>query len=113
MQSWVPRRPSPGLKARLFRKETLAREAPSRSAWLVPATVGLFLMLSFFNHPTGDLSERYGVSRPSIAIVASNHTAPGSCLKAAPSTLGTLGWTNSRGSTSSIDSFFAPLGTNY
>jgi hypothetical protein len=49
LEKWEPRRPSEGLRARLFGRARVAREAvptPTMAAWLVPAALcGLLLVL--------------------------------------------------------------------
>ena len=74
LRSWKPRRPSAGLKARLFALPVAAdRERPFTLGWLAPATVCLLLMFVTFTQRNGELG-RLAVSNqaPMMAVTWSN-----------------------------------------
>ena len=113
MRSWTPRRPSAGLKARVFGQSV----APDRArqlafSWLAPATVCLLLLLFTFKQHDGELA-RLGSSSnqvPMMAVTLSNLSfaayLPGSFVNERNSVRpDTLAWTNHGHSDSSMPSF--------
>src|SRR2546429_7955031 len=75
LRSWTPRRPSAGLKARLFAAP--ASPAPGRPlafGWLAPATLGLLLLFVNFNQRDGALARLAAASHqtPLMAVTLSN-----------------------------------------
>ena len=113
LRSWTPRRPSPGLKARLFGGRQRPRtEARLSLGWLAPVTACLLLLFVTFNQTGGGLA---GVSAtagqgPIVAMTLSNVSLaaylPGSFpyeRNALPAD--TFEWTNTSRSPSSIASF--------
>ena len=113
LRSWTPRRPSQGLKTRLFGNPSRA-EARSRLApvWLAPATACLLLLFVTFNQTGGGLA-RVAVSSvqgPMVAMTLSNVSLaaylPGSFpyqQNVVPAN--TFEWTNTSRSLSSMASF--------
>ena len=113
LRSWTPRRPSAGLKARLFAAP--ASHAPRRPlafGWLAPATLGLLLLFVNFNQRDGALARLAAASNqtPLMAVTLSNTSfaaywpigfANGR-NRARPDT---FEWTNHSHSLSSIPSF--------
>ncbi len=123
LRSWVPRRPSPALKRRIFTappkpapEEPATRPPHLRFAWLAPATAALlFVGLIFNQHCRPALSgSRYSSV---VTLALSNQSAaawlPGSFAADQNSLPAeTFEWTNGSGSTSSIPSLSGPRGTN-
>ena len=119
LRSWTPRRPSAGLKARLFAAP--ASHAPRRPlafGWLAPATVCLLMILVTFNQRNGELA-RMAASNPvpMMAVTLSNLSAAayltGSFVNDQNAVRpDTFEWTNQGHSSSSIPSF-AQSQTNY
>ena len=119
LRSWTPRRPSAGLKARVFARPVASgRERPWVPAWLAPVTVCLLLMFVTFNQRSGELARMAGSNRvPMMAVTLSNLSAAayltGSFVNdqnvVRPDT---FEWTNQGHSSSSIPSF-AQSQTNY
>jgi hypothetical protein len=118
LRSWVPRRPSKRLKARLF-GQPLPSEVPEpsfRLSWLPPATAVLLLLCVLFNqHSSQAISS--ASSNSMVAVALSNQSIapwlPGSFSRehnGLPS--GTFEWTNGNGSNSGIGSRSAASGTN-
>jgi hypothetical protein len=114
LRSWVPRRPSARLKAKLFSPEAAAPALSPRVhlSWLVPAASALFLFGAVLNHHNGQLLPGVSGTNPIVALV-SNQSAeawfPGNLAQTQkPGPSSTFEWTNGRASTSSIDS---PVGS--
>jgi len=108
-RSWTPRRPSAGLKARIFSRSVAERPGrPIAFGWLAPATVCLLLLLISFNQRNGKLARLAASNQvPMMAITLSNMSfaayLPGSFVNdqnAVPP--GTFEWTNNGHSHSSI-----------
>src|SRR5947207_11586264 len=119
LRSWTPRRPSAGLKARVFARPVASgRERPWVPAWLAPVTVCLLLMFVTFNQRSGELARMAGSNRvPMMAVTLSNLSAAayltGSFVNDQNAVRpGTFEWTNQGHSSSSIPSF-AQSQTNY
>lgn len=110
LRSWTPRRPSQGLKARLFGRRPLPRAGARLSlGWLAPATACLLLLFVTFNQTGGGLSVT-SPQGPIVAMTLSNVSLaaylPGSFpyeRNALPAD--TFEWTNTSRSPSSIASF--------
>jgi len=119
LRSWTPRRPSAGLKARLFARPVAARrERPFALGWLAPATVCLLMILVTFNQRNGELA-RMAASNPvpMMAVTWSNMSfaayLPGSFVNHQnPVRPDTFEWTNHGHSPSSMASF-PEFQTNY
>jgi hypothetical protein len=119
LRFWTPRRPSDGLKERVFaRFEAAGRERPWVPAWLAPVTVCLLLMFVTFNQRNGELARMAGSNRePVMALTLSNMSPaaylPGSFVNDQNAVRpDTFEWTNQGHSPSSIHSF-AQSQTNY
>src|SRR5262245_8369157 len=119
-RSWTPRRPSAGLKARIFgRSRALERPRHFALSWLAPVTVCLLLFFVTFTQHNGDLSRLASASNqtPIMAVTLSNVSLaaylPGSFANDQNAVRpDTFEWTNHGHSPSSIVSF--PLArTNY
>jgi hypothetical protein len=97
-RSWTPRRPSAGVKARVFGRAA-AVERPRRVSlgWLAPATVCLLLLFVTASQRSGELARRASGSNqtPIMAVTLSN-------VSLVPDT---FEWTNHGHSPSSIPSF--------
>lgn len=124
LRSWTPRRPSPGVKHRVFGRgsepegeDSLAvdgsgavvlQPAPFRLGWFAPATVSLLLACVLFNHHNSFvLSDSTG--GPLVAAALSNQSAaawlPGSFERSQNSLpVDAFDWTNvsRRGSFSGV-----------
>ena len=106
LHSWRPRRPSIGLKHRIFIARTLSLPQIARVlGWLTPATACLFLILLGLN-PRNTASIGLDRQEPILATIMSNqsyavrfvnHRMGQNDLSAV-----TFDWTNHSGSTSSI-----------
>ena len=119
LRFWTPRRPSAGLRARVFARSAPAKgERPWVPAWLAPVTVCLLLMFVTFNQRNGELARMAGSNRaPMMAVTLSNMSAaayvPGSSVNDQNAVRpGTFEWTNHGHSSSSISSF-SQSQTNY
>ena len=119
-RSWTPRRPSAGLKARVFgRAVTVERPRRVSLGWLAPATVCLLLFFVTISQRSGELARLASASNqmPIIAVTLSNVSLaaylPGSFANDQNAVRpDTFEWTNHGHSPSSIPSFpQAP--TNY
>ena len=112
-RSWTPRRPSAGLKARVFGRAAAVERARHFSlGWLAPATVCLLLFFVTVNQRSGQLA-RLGVASnqmPIMAVTLSNVSLaaylPGSFANDQNAVRpDTFEWTNHGHSPSSIASF--------
>ena len=112
-RSWTPRRPSAGLKARVFGR-ALAAERPRHVSlgWLAPATVCLLLFFVTVSQRSGELARLASASSqmPMIAVTLSNVSLaaylPGSFANDRNAVRpDTFEWTNHGHSTSSMASF--------
>ena len=112
-RSWTPRRPSAGLKARVFERAAAVERARHLSlGWLAPATVCLLLFFVTVNQRSGQLA-RLGVASnqmPIMAVTLSNVSLaaylPGSFANDQNAVRpNTFEWTNHGHSPSSIPSF--------
>jgi len=118
LHSWIPRRPSAGLKRRIAAAATdraAASDAtplpvPSfRLAWLAPAAMAMFLVCVLFNQHSTAFLTGSGNSGAMVAAALSNQSAapwiPGT-FAAAQNRLPakSFEWTNGAGSTSSTPS---------
>ena len=119
-RSWTPRRPSAGLKARIFGR-TVAVERPRHFSlsWLAPVTVCLLLFFVTVNQRSGELARLASASNqiPIIAVTLSNVSLaaylPGSFANDQNAVRpDTFEWTNHGHSPSSIPSF-PQARTNY
>jgi hypothetical protein len=72
LRSWELRRPSPGLRQRLFPAPAAKPELAWAIRWFAPATACVLLALCLFNQENGVP----GASRtqPKIAVIASNQS---------------------------------------
>ena len=112
-RSWTPRRPSAGLKARVFGRAVVAgRPRHFSLGWLVPATVCLLLCFVIVSQRSGELARLAAASNqmPIIAVTLSNVSLaaylPGSFANDRNAVRpDTFEWTNHGHSTSSIASF--------
>ena len=112
-RSWTPRRPSAGLKARVFGRAVAAgRPRHFSLGWLAPATVCLLLFFVTVNQRSGELARLASASNqmPIIAITLSNVSLaaylPGSFANDQNAVRpDTFEWTNHGHSPSSIPSF--------
>jgi hypothetical protein len=110
LRSWRPRRPSAGLKRRLF--VTPAHRVPQMAwfvGWLVPATACVLLTFLMFNSGTA-IPGRSTRHNPMVATMLSNQSVLGPALESpwkGQNELSsvTFDWTNHSGSTSSMPSF--------
>jgi len=110
LRSWQPRRPSAGLKRRVFAEPIgLMPKMAWLVGWLVPATACALLTFSVFTSGNG-ISRRSSSREPMMATILSNR----SYLVPAPDMLPrgqnelssvTFDLTNRSGSTSSITAF--------
>jgi hypothetical protein len=115
LKDWKPRRPSPGLRARLFGPVPEPRRArPGTWPWLAPVTVSLLLLVLTFNVRTGGLRLSDATPVPMLALTLSNQSVaaylPGSFRGqrnrlAAERMTESFGWTKPAGSPSSMASF--------
>ena len=119
-RSWTPRRPSAGLKARVFGR-AVGVERPWRFSlsWLAPVTVCLLLFFVTIGQRNGELARLASASNqmPIIAVTLSNVSLaaylPGSFANDQNAVRpGTFEWTNHGHSPSSIPSF-PQARTNY
>ena len=101
LRSWTPRRPSAGLKARLFGRSAAARrERQFALGWLAPATVCLLMILVTFNQRNGELARMAASNQvPMMAVTWSNMSfaayLPGSFVNHQnPVRPDTFEWTN-------------------
>jgi hypothetical protein len=111
LRSWRPRRPSAGLKHRIFIARTLSLPQIARVlGWLTPATACILLIFLVLNPNTA--SSDLGRQEPILAMIMSNqsyavhfvnHRMGRNDLSAV-----TFDWTNHSGSTSSMG--FPPFG---
>ena len=127
LRSWAPRRPSAGLKARIFRgqnrtatgqdsPEPVVVEPTFRFAWLVPVTAALLLVCVFFGQRNSATISSTRASREMIAVALSNQSAAAwlpRSFACAQNSLPkeTFEWTNGKGSTPGFGSS-ASAGTN-
>ena len=119
-RSWTPRRPSAGLKARVFGRGVAAGHSRHFSlSWLAPATVCLLLFFVTFSQRSDDLARLASASNqmPIIAVTLSNVSLasylPGSFVNDQNAVRpDTFEWTNHGHSPSSIPSF-PQARTNY
>ena len=112
LRSWTPRRPSAGVKGRLFGGSVaLGRERPWSLSWLAPATICLMLIFVTMNQRSGELARLAGSNQaPMMALTLSNVSSaaylPGSFVSDQNAVRpGTIEWTNHGHSPSSIASF--------
>lgn|SRR6185312_224099 len=113
LHSWTPRRPSAGLKAKLFVRPAVAVRARQFSfGWLAPATVCLLFLVIAFNQRSGELARLAVASNqsPMMAMTLSNASftayLPGGFVGERNGVRpGTFEWTNHGHSTSSMASF--------
>jgi hypothetical protein len=118
LRSWTPRRPSAGLRSRLFGARPAARRNPVISLnWLAPATGCLLLLFVTVSQQGGGWT-RSSVSgeTPIVALTLSNQSLaayfPGSFPYEQNSLpADTFEWTN-RGRSHSSNASFSRLGTN-
>jgi len=112
-RSWTPRRPSAGLKARIFGR-TVAVERPRHFSlsWLAPVTVCLLLFFVTLAQRNGELARLASASNqmPIMAVTLSNVSLaaylPGSFANDQNAVRpDTFEWTNHGHSPSSIPSF--------
>ena len=106
LHSWCPRRPSAGLKRRIFIARTLSLPQIARAlGWLTPATACLLLIFLVLN-PGNTASSNLGRQEPILAMIMSNqsyavhfvnHRMGQNDLSAV-----TFDWTNHSGSTPSM-----------
>src|SRR5438128_10405586 len=102
LRCWTPRRPSRGLKARLFGPFVAVRsERRWAFRWLAPATVCLLLLFVTFNQRNGELARLAAGSNqvPMMAVTFSNASfaayLPGSFVNIRNAVRpGTFEWTN-------------------
>ena len=112
-RSWTPRRPSAGLKARVFGRAAAVERARHFSlGWLAPATVCLLLFFVTVNQRSGQLARLGAASNqmPIMAVTLSNVSLaaylPGSFANDQNAVRpDTFEWTNHGHSPSSIASF--------
>ena len=111
-RSWTPRRPSAGLKARVFgRALAVKRRRHLSLGWLAPATVCLLLFFVTVNQRSGELARLAASNQmPIMAVTLSNVSLaaylPGSFANDRNAVRpDTFEWTNHGHSTSSIASF--------
>ena len=115
LRDWKPRRPSPGLRARLFGAAPRPRVArPSTWPWLAPATISLLLLLVTFRPRSGGLESGDAAPPSMLALSLSNQSVasylPGSFRGqrnrlAADRVVERFGWTKPAASSSSMASF--------
>jgi len=126
LRSWVPRRPSADLQARIFAVPHGPAAAPSDPEllpaphsfhlhWLAPATVAMLFLCVLFN-PRGNF-QTPGVHNEFIAVALSNQSAaawlPGSFAVGQNSLPAeTFEWTNGSRSNSSVTPITPVRGTN-
>ena len=109
LRSWTPRRPSAGLKARIFSRSVAQRPGrPFAFGWLAPATVCVLLLFVTLSQRNGKLARLAASNQvPMMAVTLSNMSfaayLPGSFVNdqnaVAP---GTFEWTNNGHSHSSM-----------
>ena len=112
-RSWTPRRPSAGLKARVFGRAVLPlRPRRFSLGWLAPATMCLLLFFVTVSQRSGELARLAAASNqmPIIAVTLSNVSLaaylPGSFANDQNAVRpNTFEWTNHGHSPSSIPSF--------
>jgi len=120
LRTWVPRRPSLGLRKRLFGVPAAAlttQPSPAfRFGWLAPATAGVLALFLLSNQRDSDVSASRN-SAPLVAMILSNQSPaaylPGSFERhqnRLPAD--TFEWTNQSSSTSSIGSLLGQRGKN-
>jgi energy-coupling factor transporter ATP-binding protein EcfA2 len=106
LRSWRPRRPSAGLKQRIFIARTLSLHQIARAVgWFTPATACVFLIFLVLNSEnTTSISP--GSQEPILATIMSNQNYT---MRTASHNMGqndlfavTFDWTNRSGSTSSM-----------
>src|SRR5207253_9564785 len=113
LRSWTPRRPSAGLKGRVFGPSVgVAPGRPFAFGWLAPATVCVLLLFVTFNQREGELARLAASSDqvPLMAMTLSNMSfaayLPGSFAHDQNAVRPDgLEWTNHGHSPSSIPSF--------
>jgi hypothetical protein len=109
--SWKPRRPSAGIKRRLFPAPHARPELVRMLNWLAPATVCMLVALAAFRQESG-LSANPPHDNPAVAMMLSNQNAV-PYLAGGPSQVEhnvlppTFGWTNNNGS--ALNSGFTPF----
>ena len=106
LTSWKPRRPSAGIKRRLFPATRTQPELFRVLNWLAPATVCLLLALAAFKEENG-FPGALPRQDHSVAMIMSNSSAiaylPGASSQIEQNVLSaTLGWTNHTRSTSTV-----------
>src|SRR5262252_8253937 len=80
LRSWAPRRPSPNLQQRIFRKpsaepaSTLPVSAACRLRWLAPATAALVLLCLIFNQRQAGIASGSTNSNLVVAMILSNQS---------------------------------------
>ena len=128
LRAWRPRRPSAGLRHRIFAAQApgsfaqpassiaLAPPPPFRLSWLVPATATMLLLCVLSSQRNGATLAGSANSGPLVAMILSNQSAAASLpatfqrsQNGVPSD--TFEWTNTSGSTSSISSPSGPRGS--
>ena len=128
LRTWLPRRPSPRLKASIFatsqlalanHTSSLAEETPasSRFGWLLPATAALLLTCLIFSQRASPAISGSTESGPLVAMILSNQSSaaylPASYERVQNRLLSdTFEWTNGSGSTSTISSVSLSRGNN-
>ena len=110
LRSWRPRRPSAGLKRRIFSSAARRLELATTFRWLVPAAACTLLALGSLNQQLG-LPRDASSSEALISAIMNNQSPVSDLVRDKQSSRNslfalTLGWTNQTGSTSSISSFF-------
>lgn len=112
LRSWVPRRPSPALKERIFGKQTgpsVLQLTGLALRWLVPAAACALLAATVFNQENG-MPISATRHEPVMGMIASNQS-PVTSISNGLEQLGAsfsptnFEWTNRSDSTSSISSF--------
>jgi len=106
LRSWQPRRPSAGLKRRIFSAPPTAPTAAAFLGWLVPATACVLFTLLVFNSGNG-LSDGPTGRKATIAMVLSNQSYAAFASDGSQNVQNrlynvTFDWTNRSASSSSI-----------
>lgn len=119
---WVPRSPSPDVKAKLFGKSEPHAPPGFRSSpgmhWLAPATAAVLGVLLLVNYRESISITPASPTRELAVAVLSNRTAAASLSATSIQAHNTLAadtfeWTNDNGSFSSVSSLFPRKGTNH
>ena len=117
LRSWAPRRPSPKIEKRLFRRPRT--EAPSAVpfSWLAPVTAVLLLACIVFNQHSGPTSAS-ATNAPLVGMILSNQSAaaylPGNFQGDQNLiTANTFEWTNGGRFTSSVRSLPGSKGKHH